>query len=236
MNLLLLEPDQVDPEGRARIVGPALAHVREILGKGVGATLEVGVRGGLRGRAEIVRQDDDGLELACVFDDPPPPKRPIELVLALPRPPVLRRLLQHVTAMGVRRIVLCHSARVEKSYWGSPSLGAAEIDANLRLGLEQARDTIAPVVELRQRLRPFVEDELGARTDARKLVADPSGAVVCPCDVAGALVIAIGPEGGWVPFELALWRDAGFECVHLGGRILRVETAVVAALGRVGGG
>lgn len=234
MNLLLLAPDEVDADGRARIVGTALVHVREVLGKEVGATLRVGVCGGLRGHAQVLASTRDAIELLCTFDEPPPPKRPVELVLALPRPPVLRRLLQHVTAMGVGRIVLCQSARVEKSYWSSPALGLAEIDANVRLGLEQACDTIAPVVETRARLRPFIEDELAARTDARRIVADPGGAAPCPCDAAGPVIVAIGPEGGWVPFERELWAAAGFEAVHLGARILRVETAVVAVLARLG--
>ncbi len=234
MNLILLEPGDVDAEGRARLVGPALAHVREVLGKAVGETVRVGLMGGRRGRALVVADTADALELRCTFDEDPPPKRRIELVLALPRPPVLRRLLQHVTALGVRRIWLCHSARVEKSYWSSPAVAAAQIAANVRLGLEQACDTVAPIVETRQRLRPFVEDELAARIDARKIVADPQGARPCPCDLEDPVIVAIGPEGGWVPFERELWTDGGFEHVHLGPRILRVETAVIAVLARLG--
>ena len=234
MNLLLLDPAQIDPDGRAQVAGPALVHVREVLGKDLGATLRVGVLGGRRGHAAVVASTREALELMCTFDEDSPPKRPVELVLALPRPPVLRRLLAHVTAMGVQRIVLCHSARVEKSYWGSPALRPAEIDAHIRLGLEQACDTIPPRVEIRMKLRPFVEDELASRLDARRFVADPTGGSACPCDVEGPLVIAVGPEGGWVPFELGLWAEAGFECVHLGPRILRVETALIAVLARLG--
>lgn len=234
MNLVLLEPHEVDADGRAQIVGPALAHVREVLGKEAGATLKVGVRGGKQGTAVVVATSRDAIELQCTFDRDPPPKRRVELVLALPRPPVLRRLFQHVTAMGVCRIVLCHSARVEKSYWGSPALQPDEIDANVKLGLEQACDTISPVVDMRRKLRPFVEDELATRTDARRIVADPSGGAACPTDLDERVIVAIGPEGGWVPFELELFDAAGFERVHLGARILRVETAVIAALARLG--
>lgn len=234
MNLLLLEPHEVDADGRAQIVGAALVHVREVLGKAEGATLRVGVRGGQWGSAVVLASTREAIDLRCTFDRDPPRKRPVELVLALPRPPVLRRLLQHATAMGVERIVLCHSARVEKSYWGSPALHPDGIDANVRLGLEQACDTVSPVVDTRQRLRPFIEDELAGRGDARRIVADPSGGVACPSDVEGRVLVAIGPEGGWVPFELELFDAAGFERVHLGTRILRVETAVVAALARLG--
>lgn len=234
MNLLLLDPEQLDTHGTARITGAAAEHVRAVLGKGAGDTLKVGVLGGLRGTAQIEGECDGGFVVACTFTDPPPPKRDVVLVLALPRPPVFRRVLQHVTALGVRRIVLCASARVEKSYWGSPSLADEEIAANVRLGLAQAGDTVAPVVEQRRRFRPMVEDELAAIEVAHKLVADPSGTVACPSDVAGSVVLAIGPEGGWVPDELARLATAGFVAVHLGARVLRVETAVIAALARLG--
>ncbi|MBX7079160.1 MAG: 16S rRNA (uracil(1498)-N(3))-methyltransferase [Nannocystaceae bacterium] len=232
MNLLLL--DAVDAEGRATIGAEAVAHVRTVLGKGVGDSVRVGVLGGTLGEATIEAHEGEHMRLRCTLGQPPPPKRPFELVLALPRPPVLRRVLQHATTMGVARIVLCNAARVEKSYWSSPALAPGAIFAQLRLGLEQARDTIAPAVELRPRLRPFVEDELARRGDAVRLLADGSGATTMPCDLTQPAIVAIGPEGGWVEFELALLAAAGFTAVTLGPRALRVEAAVVAALARLG--
>ncbi len=234
MNLLLLDADAVDADGRATIGREAVTHVRTVLGKGVGDSLRVGVLGGTMGEAVIEAHAGETMRLRCTLGQPPPPKRPFELVLALPRPPVLRRVLQHATTMGVARIVLCNAARVEKSYWSSPALVPDAIAAQLRLGLEQARDTIAPPVELRPRLRPLVEDELAQRGDAVRLVADGSGATAMPCDLTRPAIIAIGPEGGWVEFELALLRAAGFTAVSLGPRALRVEAAVVAALARLG--
>ena len=52
----------------------------------------------------------------------PPPKIPLTVVLALPRPKVLNRILLDLTSLGVSRIVLLNSWRVEKSYWSSPAL------------------------------------------------------------------------------------------------------------------
>lgn len=234
MNLLLLDPEQLDADGTARVGGATADHVRTVLGKGVGDTLKVGVLGGLRGTGSIVGEHEGAFVVTCTLTDAPAPKRDITLVLALPRPPVFRRLLQHVTALGVRRIVLCQSARVEKSYWGSPALTDDEVAHNIRLGLAQAGDTIAPVVEQRRRFRPMVEDELAGLAVAHKLVADPSGVVPCPTDLTGDVMLAIGPEGGWVPDELARLAVAGFTAIHLGARVLRVETAVIAALARLG--
>jgi RsmE family RNA methyltransferase len=232
MNIVIVRPEQLDGEGRAVLDGAQAEHVRTILKKGTGDTLEVGCLGGKLGHARIL---DERFTIACSFDRDPPRKSSIELVLALPRPPVLRRVLQHATAMGVARIVLTQAARVEKSYWSSPALQPAAIEEQLVLGLAQACDTILPRVEQRTRLRPFVEDELATSPIASRLVADPSARAACPADVDGPLVLAVGPEGGWVPFELELLAGAGFAAIGLGPRILRVETAVVALLARLRG-
>jgi 16S rRNA (uracil1498-N3)-methyltransferase len=171
--------------------------------------------------------------LQCAFDERPPPKRPVGLVVCLPRPPVLRRVLQHATALGVDAITLLQSARVEKSYWHSPSVRPEAIAEQLHLGLEQAVDTRPPAITLAPRFRPFVEDVLSV-AEAEVLVADPRGEARCPVDVVGRTILVVGPEGGFVPFELEMFERIGATLVGLGPRVLRVETAVVALLGRLG--
>jgi RsmE family RNA methyltransferase len=233
VNVLLLEPHELAGE-IAVVTDRRAAHVREILGKRAGESVRVGLLGGKLGQGTLVRVDDGEVEICCVFDTEPPPRSPVTLVLALPRPPVLRRVLQHVASAGVGRIVLVNAARVEKSYWKSPALEPATMRTQLVLGLEQGGDTIVPDVLLRPRFRPFVEDELPAlAAGSLALVADP-GAPPCPVDVARAVTLVVGPEGGLVPFELDALAKIGFSRVGLGRRILRVETAVVALLARVG--
>jgi RsmE family RNA methyltransferase len=234
VNLVLLEPDELT-EGRARVQGRRAEHVRDVLGKHAGDELKVGVIGGRIGRARIVASTDDALELSVELDRDPPPRRAVTLVLALPRPPVLRRVLQYVAALGIARLVLCQTARVEKSYWSSPQLLPAAMREQLCLGLEQAGDTVLPELELHRRFRPLVEDVLAPMPEgALRLVADPSASVPCPVDVAQPVVLVVGPEGGLVPFELELLGKAGFAPIGLGPRVLRVETAVVALLSRLG--
>jgi RsmE family RNA methyltransferase len=121
---------------------------------------------------------------------------------------------------------------VEKSFWGSHALRDAAMGEQLRLGLEQARDTVLPTVEPRRKLRPFVEDELRA-WGGRKLLAHPEPGARAATWSPEATTVVVGPEGGFVPFEVDLLRAAGCEAVGLGARILRVETAVVALLGRL---
>lgn len=233
MNVILIEPEELGTDGKAWISGRRAEHVLEVLGKGEGDTVRVGIVEGSLGTAIIEKVDDRTLSLACDCNQAPPAKRPIDLVLALPRPPVFRRLLQHVTAMGVSKIILLQTQRVEKSYWGSPALEPRAIEEQLRLGLEQSVDTQTPEVVVRRKFRPFVEDEL-SKASGEVLVAHPGASRDCPVDVLSRTTILVGPEGGFVPFEIELLESIGATLVTLGPRVLRVETAVVAVLGRLG--
>lgn len=234
MNLLLLEPEQVAPDGVARIDGDALAHVIGVLGKGVGDSLVVGVRDGKIGSATITELSTGAAELKIALTRDPPPPSWAHLVLALPRPPMLRRIFGHAAAMGVKRIDLVGTARVDKSYWGTPSLHADKVGHQLRLGLSQAVDTVLPEVHCHRRFLPFVEDELPTLATGQRIVADiaPGAAPIRPAT--GPVTIVVGPEGGLVDFERERLADQGFTAVTLGPRVLRVETAVVAVLARLG--
>ena len=162
------------------------------------------------------------------------------MLLAMPRPKALKRLLPGLAALGVDRVVVVNAARVEKSYFGSNVLSADVVQKLFVLGLEQARDTIAPQLLVRDRFRPFVEDELETlfAEAAHRWLAHPAAghdAWRLPSPSAEARVIlAVGPEGGWVPFEVQLLENRGFRSFTLGPRILRVETVVPLLLGQVG--
>lgn len=234
MNLLLLDPADFLTAETVCITGRRHRHLIDILRVEPGQTIRAGLLNGKLGEARIVSQSSDCTTLVVTLEAPPPPPLPVTLLLAVPRPKALRRLLQGVTAMGVKTMVLLNTARVDKSYWQSPLLAAEAIEEQLRFGLEQARDTQLPRVLLRPRFRPFVEDELpGLTTGNLCLVAHPDSALPCPGNVAGPVALAIGPEGGFIPFEIALLSRQGFRPVHLGTRPLRVETAVPALLGRL---
>jgi RsmE family RNA methyltransferase len=235
VNLLLLRPDEIARDGTAFLTGRRHAHAREVLRVQAGETLRVGVRGGRCGRGEVLAEEADGLRLRVTLDDDPPARAGVSLVLAIPRPKALRRIIPAVASLGVDRVVLVNAARVEKSYFDSKLIGPEPIDALIDLGLEQARDTIPPVVEVRERFRPFVEDELDAWAgDAARFVPHPTATMALPRVAPDRrVVLAIGPDGGWVPFEVDLLAKCGFEPVSLGPRILRVEVAVTYVLGRL---
>ncbi|MTI15498.1 16S rRNA (uracil(1498)-N(3))-methyltransferase [Sansalvadorimonas verongulae] len=236
MNLLLLEPEDIVDAGRAIVRGRRLTHVQDVHKAEVGDTLRVGNLNGLLGEARIIRLEKDELELGYEVSQEPPAALPVTVLLALPRPKMLKRTFQTLATMGVKRIVLMNTFRVEKSFWQSPWLKPEAIREQLVLGLEQGRDTVLPEVILEKRFKPFVEDRLPAMSeDMRKLVAHPVGDGECPRAINEPTVLAIGPEGGFIPYEIERLVEYGFECVHLGPRILRVETAVPALLSRLFG-
>ncbi len=233
MNLLLLRDEDFLPDGTARITGRRRVHALEVLKAAPGDRLKVGRLGGRVGEAEILARDATWLSLKVELISAPPPRPGVDLLLAIPRPKALKKILPAVASLGVDRVVLVNAARVEKSYFDSKVLAPALIEELLIQGLEQARDTQLPTVLLRPLFRPFVEDELDQifGTSARRLVAHPTPSSPVPSLEAQRVVLAIGPEGGWVPFELELLVKQGFQAATLGPRVLRVEVAVPLALG-----
>ena len=157
-------------------------------------------------------------------------------MLAVPRPKALKRVIPAVASLGVDRVVLVNAARVEKSYFDSKVLAQEFLDGLVELGLEQACDTLRPTLEIRERLKPFVEDELASWAPAGsvRLIPHPHASTpLKPVPASTHVVLAIGPDGGWVPYEIELFSKNGFQPVSLGPRVLRGEVAVPAVLGAV---
>ncbi len=235
MNCLLIEPHEIEADSRrVRLSGRRRRHAREILRAAVGDTLRVGLVGGRLGVGRVVGLDPEVLELDVTFVDPPPAKRPVCLVLALPRPPVFRRLLATVASLGVERLLIVATARTEKSFWQSHATSADAIRERLLLGLEQARDTVVPEVTLHRYFEPLVEQVLPSWVAGRSaFVAHPGAASVCPHAVEGPITLFVGPEGGLVDYEIERLTGIGFEAVSLGSRAIRVEPVVPMLLGRL---
>ncbi len=234
MNLLLLEDADFVAADRVILRDRRLKHLQDVHRAESGDSLRVGRLDGLMGRGQLLRLDAQEAELQISLDQPPPAKLPLTLLLALPRPKMLRRVLQTVASMGVPRLILLNSYRVEKSFWQTPFLEPAAIHEQLILGLEQARDTVLPQVLIEKRFKPFVEDRLPQlAAGSLGLVGHPGDFPACPRAVEQPVTLAIGPEGGWIAYEVEKLHEAGLQPVQLGERILRVETAVTALLARL---
>ncbi len=234
VNLILLyTSDFIDPH-RVRISDRRFVHMRQVHQAQVGEQFRVGVLNGLMGLGAVIHIGDHQVELQVRFHQAPPRPLPLQLIMALPRPKMLKRTLETAATLGVKDLWLINSYRVDKSYWSTPLLHPDKIREHLLLGLEQAGDTRLPRVHLRKRFKPFVEDELPLLAlNTRALVAHPYDAQPCPAPANEATTLAIGPEGGFIAYEVEKLREAGLNPIHLGPRILRVETAVPVLLSRL---
>jgi 16S rRNA (uracil1498-N3)-methyltransferase len=237
MNLILLSKSDFITPTKVRLTDRRLTHLQEILNVKEGQVLTVGHRNGLMGEGIITKVSDDEVELEVNCKTEPPPALPLTLILALPRPHVLRRTLISAASLGIKKIIILNFNRVEKSLWNSSALKAEAVDEQLILGLEQSRDTIMPEVILKDRFKPFVEDELPRLIEGTvPLIAHPGGGEACPQTPQKPVTLIIGPEGGIIDFEMAHLKEIGFKPIDLGPRILRVETVLPYLIGTLYGG
>lgn len=238
MNLLLVEPRELDALGRVTVTGGRARHLHTVLRVTPGQRVRVGVLDGPVGSGIITAIDADTATFTCTFDPDVPAVPAVDVLLALPRPKVLRRLWAQLAALGVGRILLTNAARVERNYFDTHVIEAATYRPLLIEGLQQARDTRLPVVSVHRSFRILIEDDLPALSDAStRLVADPSAGKAIHARLTppppGRVLLAVGPEGGWNQFERDLLAAHGFAGVTLGHRTLRTDTAIVALLALV---
>ncbi|NVK10499.1 MAG: 16S rRNA (uracil(1498)-N(3))-methyltransferase [Gammaproteobacteria bacterium] len=230
MNIVLIHPSDFLSPSTVVLRDHRAQHLKQVVKVTVGDTVRVGLINELMGEG-IVQSTGDELILEVNICDAPPAPLPLTLLLAMPRPKMLKRTLQSVVAMGVKEIYLINSYRVEKSFWQSPVLSDQGLLEQSYLGLEQARDTVLPNIYLRKRFKPFVEDELPEIIQGTQaIVAHPIAEQSIPTPLNQPCTLAVGPEGGFIPYEVDKLNEAGFTSMHMGSRILRVETAVPALL------
>lgn len=234
MNLALLFAEDFAADGQAVLTGRRLAHLNSVLKAAEGDLVPVGLVNGDIGTGRVLELTDTRATLQVELTEPPPSPLPLTLVLAMPRPKMFRRVLQTCATLGAKDIWLINSYKVEKSFWQTPWLSDENLRENMVLGLEQARDTVLPRIHIRKLFKPFVEDELPALLkNTRALVAHPGTNTPCPVHINQPTTLCIGPEGGFIPYEVDKLVEAGCEAVHLGRRILRVETAVPVLVSRL---
>jgi 16S rRNA (uracil1498-N3)-methyltransferase len=241
VNLLLLDQAEIDASGKARVRARRAEHLSRVLRVSMGDQVRVGVIGGPTGTATVARVVDDCVELQVRLLDPAPAPPHVELILAVPRPKALSRVVQQVSALGVRRIDLVNAWRVEKSYLDSPRLDPPALREQAVLGCEQGATTWVPEIAVHRLLLPFLRERIGPRPEGspseRRLVAHPDATRYVEETArnlsAGTTLVAVGPEGGWTAEELASFTELGFVPVKLGRGVLRVETAVTALLAQL---
>ena len=238
MNLILIEPDEVGDAGGVRLSGARAAHLLGVLKVTPGHQVRVGILDGPRGIATVESIADGAVVLRCALEPDTPPRPRVDLLLAVPRPKVMRRLWAQIAALGVGRIILTNAEKVERNYFDTHLLAAATYRPLLIEGLQQARDTRLPAVTIHRQFRVLIEDEVDRLFERGvRLVADPAAdrtaAEVAAESAEERLLLAVGPEGGWNAFELDLLKAHNFQIAGMGTRTLRTDTACVALLALV---
>ncbi len=235
MNLIILfKSDFIEGASRVRIQGHRFEHILGVHKPSVGDELRVGLLNGNIGTGRITLINENRVEMDAVLDREPPAPLLITLVIAMMRPRVFKRVLTQVSAMGIKRVILINSYRVEKSFWKSPVLETDSLNKYLIMGLEQGQDTIVPEVLIRPLFKPFVEDELPDIINGTlPFVAHPYASEQCPYNIGKPVTLAVGPEGGFIPYEVEKLIECGFTAVHMGERTLHVESAIAGLVSRL---
>ncbi len=229
MNLILFEAAETSaPLPRA---DPRARHILEILRRRVGDTFDAGLVDGPLGQATLAAIAPDLLTLTFTWGAPPPPADPITLVIGLPRPQTARDILRDATTLGVAAIHFVATERSDANYAASTLWTSGEWRRHCLAGAAQAFATRLPSVAS----GPPLATTLAALSPATaRLALDnyEASTALAACNLLGykSAILALGPERGWGPADRAALRAHGFTLTHLGQRVLRTETAVIAAL------
>lgn len=232
MNRILFEKDEINPDGSVTFSDVRAEHVLGILHGEVGQILKTGEVDGLCGNSEIIAIDGKSVTVKTNHDKESL-KPWIDVLLAMPRPRVFKRMLPQLASMGVREIIVVGAAKVEKAYWGVKFLDPTEARPYLVDGLMQAGTSILPKLTTCRNFKALIES---GKYDSRtcKIVAHPAEEKVSiRPDISNEddlPLLAIGSEGGWTDEEVAMMESRGFKKLSLGPRILRTDTAAIALL------
>ncbi|MFT3869129.1 MAG: RsmE family RNA methyltransferase [Nibricoccus sp.] len=230
MNIVLFEPEEIAaPLPRT---DPRAIHILEVLRRQKDDTFDAGLINGPRGKATLVEISSTTLGLAFAWGEPTHPLPPITLLIGLPRPQTARKILQEATALGVGELHFVTTERGETSYANSTLWTSGEWRRHLIAGTAQAFCTRLPKITHGRDIAGLLPN---LPPDAMRIALDNYEAST---DLASALkgcaakpvILAVGSERGWAPAERTTFRENRFALAHLGPRVLRTETAVVAAL------
>jgi 16S rRNA (uracil1498-N3)-methyltransferase len=235
VNLVLVDEGDLEGSNRVTLCDARAEHLLKVLKVVPGQPVRIGRLDGPLGVGTVEIADGGRVTLQCVFQADPPPQPRVDLLLAVPRPKVMRRLWAQLAALGVGQIILTNAERVERQYFDTHVLTEHSYRPLLVEGLQQAGDTRLPSVTIHRQFKVLIEDHLDKLfSDGVRLVADRRATMPVVSAIGeerrGRILVAVGPEGGWNAFELALLEARGFHPVALGPRTLRVDTACTAIL------
>ena len=240
MNSLIILPEELRRDGRAVVSGTRALYLYETHELKVGVTVKASLYGGKRGHANVLEAQRDYVELDVIFDIDAPVRSPISLIIAVPRPQTIKKVVQYAATIGIQSIHFIKTYNVEKSYLQSKSLSPEALNFEVIKGLEQTFDSIAPAIHVHKNYSIFMNTVLPSLLGS----APARDAFIFDTQIDAAsqeirlvdsaqIFLAIGPESGWLDKEVHDFKNAGFKSLSLGARILRVEHALISAVSRI---
>lgn len=242
MNIIILFESDKQDNGLYHLSDYRAEHIRSILKSQINDRLEIGILNGQQGTASVQSITENEIILSDVqLEETLQNNITIDIIVALPRPQTVKKVLFISAMMGVRNIFFIRSNRVEKSFFHSPLLEEKNYNRFLIDGLQQGKKTLLPMVSIHDKFKPFMQDSLRLFYKERQeqpLMLLPeleiSDTLLDVYDKKNKhVLVAIGPEGGWVPFETEMMTSLGFHKFKLGGWTLRVEYALTACLAQI---
>jgi 16S rRNA (uracil1498-N3)-methyltransferase len=229
LNIILFQPEEVEhplPRSDARAW-----HILNVLRLQLEGIFDAGVVNGPRGKGTLKMTSEDFLTLSFSWGKTPPPLCPIHLLIGLPRPQTARDILRDATTLGVAEIHFIRCDRNEPSYSSSSLWKSDEWRKCVINGAAQAFCTRLPEIIHHDTLAAAI---YRVSQNASLVALDNYEASISLVDFSPAnsvsVVIALGSERGWSSKERLALNNAGFTIAHLGPRVLRTETACIAAV------
>lgn len=223
-------------ETSAVLTGAQAEHLARVLRAQPGMQADV-VAGGRVFHAEVAAVSQGEVRFNLLAEAVAEPALPVTLVMSVYKFDHMEWAIEKITELGVRAIVPVVAERSEKHL----ALAAARrVERWRRIAHEAAQQSRRSDVPLIADPVPLARYARAESESARLVLAEQERSTTlrfaldellaaAPGEIP-AFEIAIGPEGGWTPGEGALFDDSGWRAVSLGPRILRAETAAIAAL------
>ena len=228
MNLVLFEADEISKP--LPLTDRRAIHILEVLRRRPGDSFDAGLIDGPRGKATLQTMAEGALNFSLEWTSDVAAPEPITVLVGLPRPQTARDILRDATTLGVGALHFVRTDKGDPNYASSTLWSSGEWRRHVIAGAEQAFHTRLPNVSHGRKLA----DELSALPRSTTRLAldnyESTGALSQISALTAPATLAIGSERGWSEPERALLRSNGFEFVNLGPRVLRTETACIAAL------
>ncbi len=237
MNRILLEMQEIGHDGTATLCDKRATHINRVLKPKEGSTIRIGILNGPFGTAQILNSTETTVTLTCQLEDTQPQKPQIDLLLALPRPKVMRRLWAQLASLGIHHIMLTNAEKVERNYFATHWLNPETYKPRLIEGLQQSGDTHLPQVSIHRNFKRLIERELPHITqNNQRIVCHPQASNEInqlTLKKEDSVLLAIGPEGGWTENEINLLTQHNFHPHSFGWRILRSDVACTALISAI---